>query len=95
VESTPVAGDGQDRHRGGNRDRHLDQEDRLPGDQLGEQAADRRAQRRPGRPRGRPQGRRAALGADRRRQQLQHRGHRQGAADRLNATGGDQRAELI
>ena len=72
-----VPGDGEDRHRGGERDRHLDQEDRLPGDQLGEQAADRRAQRRPGRPRGRPDRRGAPLGADRRRQQLQHRGHRQ------------------
>ena len=49
-----VAGDGEDRHRRGQRDRHLDQEDRLPGDELGEHAADRRAERRAGRPGGRP-----------------------------------------
>ncbi len=90
-----MAGDREDRHRGGNRDRHLDQEDRLPGDQLGEQAADCWSQRRPGRPGGRPEGRGSALGADRGRQQLQHRGHRQGAAERLHATSRDQSAELV
>ena len=49
-----VPGDGEDRHRRGERDRHLDQEDRLPGDELGEHAADRRPERRPGRAGRRP-----------------------------------------
>ena len=54
-----VPGDGEDRHRGEQRHRHLEQEDRLPGDQLGEDASDRRPERRSGGPgadpdRGRP-----------------------------------------
>ena len=90
-----VLGDGEDRHRGGQRHRHLDQEDRLPGDQLGEDAADRRPERRAGRPGAGPDRGRAALGADRRRQQLQRRGDRDGAAERLDAAGEDQGRELV
>ena len=82
-----VPGDGEDRHRGDQRHRHLEEEDRLPGDELGEEAADRRAERRAGRPGGGPDRRRPPLGADRRRQQLQRRGHRGGAAERLHAAG--------
>ena len=90
-----MPGDSQNRHRCGEGDRHLDQEDRLPGDQLGEQTPDRRPQGGPRRPSGRPQCRGAALGADRGRQQLEHGRHCQCAADRLHATSRDQRAELI
>ena len=49
-----VPGDGEDRHRGDDRDRDLDEEDRLPGDQLGEHAADRRPERGAGRARPSP-----------------------------------------
>ena len=89
-----VPGDGEDRDPGQERDRHLEQEDRLPGDELGQDPADRRAQRGPGRAGDRPDRDRAPFGPDRRRQQLEHRGDRERAAERLHAAGRDQRAEL-
>ena len=89
-----MPGDGEDGHPYGDRDRRLEEEDRLPGDELGEQAADRRAESSPGGAGGRPDRDGAALGADRGRQQLQDRGDRQRASQRLHAAGGDQRAQL-
>ena len=86
---SPRADAGQrDRHAGG--ERHLEQEDRLPGDELGQQAADAWAERRPERARGGPDRRGPALGADPGGQQLERRADAGRAPRRLHAAGGEQ-----
>ena len=83
---------GPDRQRGRHgehRDRHLHDEDRLPGEGCGEQPADHRAGRRTHHPRRHP-GRDAAPLVGRRDEQLEAAHERERPADPLQAAGADQ-----
>ena len=74
-------------------DRHLHEEDRLPGHELRQHAADGRPDRGANRPRRRPHRHSAPLGSDARRKQLERPRHGRRAAEGLNAAGGDQRRD--
>ena len=74
-------------------DRQLNEEDRLPAQELGEQAAGGGADREADDSRRSPHGRRVAVGAARAREQLDRGGDHRRAAERLHAARCDQNAD--
>ena len=88
--------DAQDRHDGGDAERHVDPEDPVPVEALGDRAADQWSGRdtETGDPAPDPDDRAAAVGRERRGEEGQPQGHHDRGTEALDGSEADQDAEV-